>query len=264
MARRKQTVQEIEAETAAEVEAARAEGARDAFRDEWPKYFAALTTMRSLEFPDLVDAFKLEVAKELTRRGIKAKTDHVAQLHKLDRARYDELRAPFVKQADERYAVARAAMKIANDGLVLIAKIAAVHVGPNEHVFRISEVGTYGSQGPGHDAFYAEQSARVAAEELVRWIGDAHVTVRPVHWDDKRLRGWEIVALLEDEIDMEILKRKPAMALRDWVKSCWSKGINPRVLNPWLPHGYEEKNGIDYYGRDVAPTNTHRVTGPLP
>jgi hypothetical protein len=61
---------------------------------------------------------------------------------------------------------------------------------------------------------------------------------------------------VESETDVEILKRRPALLLRDWLKACWKLGANPRVLNPYLPMGLEEKLGIDYLGNDVAPRST--------
>jgi len=53
------------------------------------------------------------------------------------------------------------------------------------------------------------------------------------------------------EIGLEILRRKPTISLRDWLKTCWKRGVNPRVINPFLPSGLEEKLGIDFFGNDV-------------
>ena len=53
------------------------------------------------------------------------------------------------------------------------------------------------------------------------------------------------------ETMIEVAKRKPTQSLRDWLKSCWKRGCNPRVMNPYLPEGLEEKLGIDYFGNDV-------------
>ena len=39
--------------------------------------------------------------------------------------------------------------------------------------------------------------------------------------------------------------------LREQVRRSWARGVNPRVFNPFLPHGYEEQEGIDYFGRDL-------------
>ena len=50
---------------------------------------------------------------------------------------------------------------------------------------------------------------------------------------------------------LNILRYKPQIELREWVRLCWKRGSNPRVYNPWLPHEYEEKNGLDYFGNDL-------------
>jgi hypothetical protein len=58
-----------------------------------------------------------------------------------------------------------------------------------------------------------------------------------------------------DQTGVEIIKRRPGVTLREWVRRCWKKGINPRVLNPYLPAGYEEKHGLDYWGNDLRATS---------
>jgi hypothetical protein len=55
-----------------------------------------------------------------------------------------------------------------------------------------------------------------------------------------------------NELGHAVLERLPALSLRDWVKACWANQINPRVLDPFLPHGIEEKLGVDYFGRDIT------------
>jgi hypothetical protein len=32
------------------------------------------------------------------------------------------------------------------------------------------------------------------------------------------------------------------------VRLCWKRGVNPRVYYPFLPVGFEEKNGLDFFG----------------
>lgn len=48
--------------------------------------------------------------------------------------------------------------------------------------------------------------------------------------------------------DWTILKNKPGLPIREQIRLCWKRGVNPRVYNPWLPHGLEEKLGIDFQG----------------
>lgn len=41
----------------------------------------------------------------------------------------------------------------------------------------------------------------------------------------------------------------PAVDLVEMVRRCWARQVNPRVYWPFLPHGFEEKHGIDWQGR---------------
>ena len=42
-----------------------------------------------------------------------------------------------------------------------------------------------------------------------------------------------------------VLKAKPGQSLREWIKSCWLRGVNPRVYMPFLPYEIEEKLDLD-------------------
>lgn len=48
------------------------------------------------------------------------------------------------------------------------------------------------------------------------------------------------------KLDYEIVKRRPAMTLKEQLQWCWNQGLNPRVFDPMLPHGLEEKLGVSY------------------
>jgi hypothetical protein len=119
---------------------------------------------------------------------------------------------------------------------------------------------TYNTQGFGANAYargaaqnYALNFEALGLETRVVEIKKPRpkVSYRPVggyiHTSD-----WE-VQVKASYCDIEIAKRKPALSLRDWVKACWAKQLNPRVFDPWLPHDLEARLGIDYQGRDVAP-----------
>jgi len=51
-------------------------------------------------------------------------------------------------------------------------------------------------------------------------------------------------------LDGEVVKRRYAFTLKERVRRCWKNGLNPRVFHPFLPHGYEEKNSLDYFGNE--------------
>ncbi len=49
--------------------------------------------------------------------------------------------------------------------------------------------------------------------------------------------------------DLPILKHKDlSVPLVDWVQACWKRGVNPRVYDPFLPHGFEQRHGLDFHG----------------
>ncbi len=57
-----------------------------------------------------------------------------------------------------------------------------------------------------------------------------------------------VVSVDNPEVDKEILRYAPAPSLVEQVRLSWARGCNPRVFNPFLPHGFEEKHGITYQG----------------
>lgn len=63
--------------------------------------------------------------------------------------------------------------------------------------------------------------------------------------------GWTLRARVATPADVELLKRLPGPGLREEVRWCWANGMQPRVFNPFLPHGFEEREGLDYFGCDL-------------
>lgn len=108
---------------------------------------------------------------------------------------------------------------------------------------------SYSTQG-----FGASRYAEGAAENIAiayRMLG-VPVEVRRVVLRSS-LETWEVWANVEGMVDREIVQRRK-YALRDWLKSCLKRGLNPRVYHPMLPHGTEARLGLDYYGNDVPAT----------
>ena len=62
--------------------------------------------------------------------------------------------------------------------------------------------------------------------------------------------SFKCMAYVESDVDIEILRIRKTLPLKDWMKACWKMGTNPRVYQPMLPVGLEEKMGIDYFGND--------------
>jgi len=113
---------------------------------------------------------------------------------------------------------------------------------------------TYSSQGLG-----SFQYAKREADQHVL-LCETHNVKAEVEVETRRFKAspiygggsssdFKVYAYVRDETDIEILLRK-TMSLRDMVKWCWGNGVNPRVYNPFIPHGYEEKVGLDYFGNE--------------
>lgn len=133
-----------------------------------------------------------------------------------------------------------------------------LHVEPGEDWHEAERIGSwaYSSQGYG-----AVSYAKGACENRMLDFEAHGVETRIRKTDAKPAKGFHGVpsatfvgeARVRDALDIEIGKRKPRLSLRDWMKACWRKGLNPRVLNPFLPHGLEERMGVGYQGQDVEP-----------
>jgi hypothetical protein len=112
---------------------------------------------------------------------------------------------------------------------------------------------TYRSQGFGASN-YAEKAAESKAD-IARFYG-FHAEVKPVGSGHRTNDGchYQDYGLFVNttEVGWEMLIRRPGPSLREWLKMCWKRGVNPRVYNPFLPPGVEEKYGIDYFGNDLV------------
>jgi hypothetical protein len=121
------------------------------------------------------------------------------------------------------------------------------------HDYKSVDESSYSTQGWGA-AKYAKASADATLTETSQYV-ESKVEER-FHPYDKpittqyygTLTGWTEWVVMVKTADIEILKRKPGLPLRDWIKACWKKGVNPRVYNPFLPTGLEDKLGLDYFG----------------
>jgi hypothetical protein len=127
-----------------------------------------------------------------------------------------------------------------------------------QSVYSVSD-STYSSQGWG-----ARKYARADAEaKLMDFLchGPEGRVEEQFHPFDQPVRcasgetskGWHEyhVMIPATELGGHILTRKPGLPLREYVKHCWKKSVNPRVYLPFLPAGYEEQAGLDHFGNDL-------------
>ncbi len=117
-------------------------------------------------------------------------------------------------------------------------------------LFATVSTSSYRSQGYGCAKYtreaaqdYVHHAARHGVRGEVRDVALAQRT------DLTDLSHCDVYVLVAGDRDVALLHDKPDdVPLREWVRLCWKRGVNPRVYNPYLPHGYEEQNGLDFFG----------------
>lgn len=161
--------------------------------------------------------------------------------------RVKEIAAPYVERAKAAAEAAGKRRKLIAEELAELAP--QIDLTPSEDVWSVyatSSPYTYGSQtSPGT---YAAASAEIHRREAAQYLPPELVRVERVKGDD----DIRVIVPL-DAVRVEALKLLPGLGMRDFLKAAWSIGANPRVLIPGLPHGLEEKFGVDYQGRDLPP-----------
>jgi len=131
--------------------------------------------------------------------------------------------------------------------LVALAEHTSIEPGESRVVWE-HWASTWSTQGWGAEAY-----ARGAAEgdaDKARYY-DVPVEVVRVSEPFTTGRGAHVkyqVKCAVSELGAEVLKRRSGPSLREWVRLCWKRGVNPRVYSPFLPAGYEERVGLDYFG----------------
>lgn len=197
------------------------------------------------------------IAAATPARG-KPPKDRDAAFKKLPEDRRKAIRAEWEARADEVYRRFKVSQESLEDELRGLATDVPLRAGTLRESVADYSSSTHRSTGRGAD--YARVGATIAAEGL-KGRG-VEVLVEPYRYDgndQEKMRfaretgpdGFRVVALVEAPVDGEVLKRMPGVPLREWVRLCWKLGANPRVFNPYLPHGYEEKHGLDFFGNDL-------------
>ena len=178
----------------------------------------------------------------------------------LSEERIAEIRAPFQAEANRVMDQHSARTKQIEAGLNELAPYAEVRPGEPRAFTRIYG-SSYSTQGFGAQR-YAQNSAELQADRCrhygieveVRAVGERPKCSGGPYWSGACWSpDYEVHAAVESDVDVEILRRRPGPTLRESVRLCWKRGVNPRVFNPFLPHGYEERVGLDFFGNEVQP-----------
>ncbi len=128
----------------------------------------------------------------------------------------------------------------------------AITIAPGEEWRKVSEVSSssYNTQGYGAHS-YARAAAEMQALHFEGFGLKAEIRtnrLRDRYPNDALFAKSDVtdyeVWVLASEEDCAIAEFKSGMNLKDWLQACWDRQRNPRVYNPHLPHGLEEKLGV--------------------
>ena len=159
--------------------------------------------------------------------------------------RDDAIKKPYVERAKADYERRKAERESAEERMRELAPDIVLHVQPCERAWV--------ECCRGSTSAYPNQTANAAYSRtavLLQAAGfEQHVPVRELLAPDLII----VEAAVADAFEVEVLKRLPGLTLREWLKRCMQLGANPRVYNPFLPHGLEARLGLDYFGNDVKP-----------
>lgn len=67
-------------------------------------------------------------------------------------------------------------------------------------------------------------------------------------------RTWTVYVSVKSWIDVRLLQVRAyheGMPIREFVRRCWAWGWDPRVIDPFLPTGLEERLKLDQQGHDL-------------
>jgi len=113
---------------------------------------------------------------------------------------------------------------------------------------------TYYTQGFGVNKYTKDEAEQLRDRAVFHGVeaevrqGEYH-PARGVH--GVSYNDWEVWVKVDSNLDLRILSKKRHIPLREVVRRSWARGCNPRVAMPFLPHGYEEEQGLDFFGNDI-------------
>jgi hypothetical protein len=162
---------------------------------------------------------------------------------------------PLKDELVARWASGYAARKMAVDDAVEArrAHLASLEPIAGDEWFGLDETweSTYRTQGWG-----AKTYAKGAAEHRAMGYhnGSPGIEIRVREEPKEYSTDYHIEAAVACELEADIVKaRFDPPSMRELVKMSWAAGLNPRVIYPSIPHGFEEEEGIDWQGRDKKP-----------
>lgn len=173
----------------------------------------------------------------------------------------EEIRADYEALARELFGKVNEARDACQEELACIADRLDVPKGARWIRIGAADESTYSSQGYGA-AKYAQSAAEEIADKA-RLYG-LEVEIRKVEafrWEERHWRGWSQGTRISYRYEVharttptgaEILAYKQGPTLRERVRACWARKVNPRVTMWWLDPDFEEREGLDFFGGEKA------------
>ena len=240
--------------------------AREVFLNAYTSYYMALkrqTSLREDIRTPLYKEFAAVVAEALPPKARKKILDAegyftlegFAKARKaLDEAKWDSFLAPFKLRAAEEAARIDHATDLTKAALKAVNVVEALSAGPEhpERLLTSADESTYRSCGSSR--YYALAVVTLA----VLGAKSLGVPIRVVEIVRSYGSEFQAYVRVEHEADLEIVTEHGYVPKREAIRKFWAWGLQTRVIDPFLPYEYEERNGLDYFGRDLkAGTGGH-------
>jgi hypothetical protein len=174
---------------------------------------------------------------------------HPEAARKLGDATYKALRSSYEQRAQDMKEMDDRLRKSHTETMAELALVACVHHADTWQLWCECSVMLFPTQTSPET--YAKGSAMLgvrSAEKLGCKARLVHVPHDPLR---RTFASYRAEVAVESEGDVEILKLKPSLTDREWAQTLLRAQCNLRVFNTFLPYGWEEKMGLDYFGNDV-------------
>lgn len=164
---------------------------------------------------------------------------------KLDEGVFDDIlqtwKEQHVLQADQL----RAQRELVSEQLGKLAEELEPRAGTEWHMYIEVNSTSFHTQTDTHGY------ARAAVEQYLPMVEKAGLEgeVRVHNWEERGVSDYQLWVRCEP-LDWAIMMRQP-FSMKEWLEWCWTKAVNPRVLQPGLPMGLEQKLGVVANGRAV-------------
>jgi len=202
---------------------------------------------------DHKSAFAEDVLKEIQKTSPRVKSLKTAKTRakKMEISNgvflYAKMKEEFYQKVGEEYSKLLDERKKANKERDALLATMEPLPGKKWHSVETVWLSTYRSQGWG-----AKTYAKASAETRLEYLQNGSPSIEFRLRYDGELEEYGIEAKVASDLDTGIVRqRMKTNGLREMVRSYWAKGTNPRVYLPGLPHGYEEENGLDFFGNDL-------------